>query len=275
LKGGHLYPRQHRTPGSLAGFHRSRSHCSKPLASGDRVKWYGPLMKTQIDHLVVVACTLEQGVQWAEACMGITPGPGGSHPRYGTHNRLYKVATPTFPWAYLEIIAIDPQSQPPLCARWFDMDDARLQAAVAEEPRLVHAVANTDDIQAARGALQSLGLDRGPVAQSSRDTPRGLLQWQITVRDDGQRLFDGALPSLIQWGASGAAQPLQLHPRNSLPRSGVSLRSLAITHPQASLLQAAFAAVGLQGVGVTQGPANIVATLRTPKGEVQLQSLGL
>ncbi|MEO7940296.1 MAG: VOC family protein, partial [Burkholderiaceae bacterium] len=54
-------------------------------------------MKTQIDHLVVVAKTLDQGVQWCEATFGITPGPGGEHAQFGTHNRLFKIATPANP----------------------------------------------------------------------------------------------------------------------------------------------------------------------------------
>jgi hypothetical protein len=46
-------------------------------------------MKTQIDHLVIVAKTLEQGVQWCEATLGVTPGAGGEHALYGTHNRKH------------------------------------------------------------------------------------------------------------------------------------------------------------------------------------------
>ena len=232
-------------------------------------------MKTQIDHLVVVASTLEQGVQWAEQTLGITPGPGGEHVQFGTHNRLFKIATPACPWAYLEIIAVNPQAARPLRARWFDMDDARLQAAVSVAPRLVHFVANTTEIQAAHAALQAQDIDRGAVVAASRDTPRGLLQWQITVRDDGQRLLDGVLPSLVQWGGPGDTEPMAMHPRNSLPRSRVSLHGLAITHPEAERVRAAYAAIGLAGIPVTAGPANLCATLRTPKGDVTLQSLGL
>ena len=235
-------------------------------------------MKTQIDHLVVVAQTLERGVQWCEATMGITPGPGGEHAQYGTHNRLFKIATPAHPLAYLEIIAINPDAKRPANApakRWFDMDDAALQTAVAITPRLVHFVANTDDIQAARKALKTQDIDRGPAVQANRHSRRGLLQWQITVRDDGQRLFNGALPTLIQWGKPDAAEPLRLHPRNSLPRSGVTLQSLAVTHPTAAKLQAAFDALGLAGVTVADGPANITATLNTPLGIVELQSHGI
>jgi hypothetical protein len=234
-------------------------------------------MKTQIDHLVVVAKTLEQGVQWCEATLGITPAPGGEHALYGTHNRLFKIATPANPLAYLEIIAIDPGAKRSADAprRWFDMDDPKLQAAVAVEPRLVHFVAQTDDIQAARIALKTLGMEPGPAMAASRHSRKGVLQWQITVREDGQRLFDGALPGLIQWGKPHAAEPLRLHPRNSLPRSGVTLHSVAVTHPSAAKLQEAYAALGLEGVTLETGPANISVTLHTPRGVVTLQSQGV
>lgn len=235
-------------------------------------------MKTQVDHLVVLAHNLEQGVSWCEDCLGVTPGPGGEHAQFGTHNRLLKIATPAHPLAYLEIIAINPAAvRGPGASpvRWFDMDDPRLQAAVATEPRLVHFVANTDDIQGARAALQGLGIDRGPAMSASRHSRRGLLQWQITLRDDGQRLFDGALPSLIQWGKPQDAEPLRLHPRNSLARSGVSLQGLVVSHPAAEKLQQAYAAVGLSGIPADSGPANLVAVLRSPRGEVRLQSLGI
>ena len=205
-------------------------------------------MKTEIDHLVVVAADLEAGVQWCEATLGITPGPGGEHELYATHNRLFKIATPTNPLAYLEIIAINPHAVRPKKkqpTRWFDMDDAALQAAVAQEPRLVHFVASTPDLLAARMALRMVGIDRGPAVHASRRTSKGVLNWQISVRADG------------------------------LPRSGITLHSLAVQHPSADKLQAAYEAIGLGQVAVTEGAANITATLNTPKGLVQLQSLGI
>ena len=235
-------------------------------------------MKTQIDHLVVVAKSLELGVQWCEATLGVTPGPGGDHAQFGTHNRLIKIATPTHPLAYLEIIAINPGATRASNAagkRWFDMDDAALQAAIAKSPRLVSFVAQTDDMPAARIALKKQDIEPGLAVHASRHTRKGVLHWQITVREDGQRLFDGALPSLIQWGNPDAAEPLRLHPRNSLPRSGISLQSIAITHPTASKLQAAYDALGLTGIAINDGPANVTATLKTPKGVITLESLGL
>jgi hypothetical protein len=235
-------------------------------------------MKTQIDHLVVMASTLDAGVQWCEETLGITPGPGGEHEKYGTHNRLFKIASPQFPLAYLEIIAINPQAVIPKRSqvpRWFDMDDPALQKAVADRPQLIHFVASTDDVKAARHVLRTQGIERGQVVHASRKSGKGTLHWQITVREDGERLFNGTLPTLIQWGKPDATEPLRLHPRNSLPRSGVTLQSLTVSHPSGAKLQSACESIGLADIAVETGPANIMATLQTPKGMVQLQSWGI
>jgi hypothetical protein len=221
---------------------------------------------------------LQQGVEWCEATLGITPAAGGEHEKYGTHNRLFKIATPTFPVAYLEIIAINPDAvieKKPPPTRWFDLDNQQLQSELVKSPRLIHFVANTSNIQDARHAWKAQGIDRGPVIHASRKTPKGLLQWQITVRLDGDRLFDGTLPTLIQWGKPEAVDPMNLHPRNHLPRSGVSLKSLDISHPSASKIQAAYDAISLGHIAVSEGSPNILATLQTPKGLVTLESLGI
>lgn len=235
-------------------------------------------MKTQIDHLVVMASSLEAGVQWCEDTLGITPAAGGEHEKYGTHNRLFKIATPQYPLAYFEIIAINPaapMSKRQQVTRWFDMDDPVLQKTIAKAPRLVHFVCSTDDVKAARHAWRTQGIERGQIVHASRKSSKGMLHWQITVREDGERLFNGCLPTLIQWGKPDSQDPLRLHPRNHLPRSGVSLQGLAVSHPSAAKLQAAMDSVGMSGVALSTGQANLIATLQTPKGLVQLQSLGI
>jgi hypothetical protein len=68
---------------------------------------------------------------------------------------------------------------------------------------------------------------------------------------------------------------MKLHPRNHLPRSSVSLKSLTVSHPSASKVQAAYDAISLGNILVAEGTANIVATLQTPKGLVTLESLGI
>ncbi len=238
-------------------------------------------MNTQLDHLVVAARTLQEGVAWCEATLGITPGLGGEHPLFGTHNRLFRIATVNYPRAYFEIIAINSiathaMNTPAngLKYRWFDLDSELLRSAIEASPRLVHFVANTDDVRKASDALTALGIERGPAVQISRMTPAGLLQWQITVRDDGQRLFHGGLPTLIQWGLPHEVPSVAAHPASNMPDSGIALQSLCITHPQAAELQAAHQAIGLQGVSVEAGAPNLIATLQTPKGLVTLESKG-
>jgi hypothetical protein len=224
-----------------------------------------------VDHLVVMAASLGEGVAWCEARLGVTPGPGGAHPLMGTHNRLLRIGTPRFPRAYLEIVAIDPgatPTRPPPLRRWFDMDDDALRATLASGPRLGHFVASVPDVQAAVAALAAQGIDRGQVIEASRETPRGLLQWRITVRDDGRRLFGGALPTLIEWGADVGGS----HPGESLPDCGLSLTSLRLSHPQSAALQTACAAIGMSGVEVDAGAAGLCAELLTPRGPVVLSS---
>ena len=117
----------------------------------------------------------------------------------------------------------------------------------------------------ALAALAARGIDAGACLQASRMTLRGLLQWRIAVRPDGQRLFDGCLPTLIEWGA--------VHPTDSLPASGIALHALRLQHPDAAPLQAALHACGLTDIGVTPAAApGIEAVLHTPRGPVVLSS---
>lgn len=230
-----------------------------------------PPLASQVDHLVVLASSLAEGVQWCEATLGITPGPGGEHALMGTHNRLFDVSSAAFPLAYLEIIAIHSGAtcaRPAGAKRWFDMDDQAIQLHLSRSgPQLAHFVASTSRAEAGARALARLGLDRGELLTASRMTPQGLLNWKITVREDGQRLFFGALPTLIQWG--------EVHPAQAMAASGVTLQSLQARHPRPDALLAAYQAIGLTGVDVAPGPPNLLATLQTPRGLVTLESKGI
>lgn len=216
-----------------------------------------------VDHLVVAAATLAQGAAWCEAMLGVAPGPGGRHPLMGTHNRLLKIAGEGFPDAYLEIIALDPEAAPPGRARWFGLDDAALQARlVAEEPKLIHAVARSTMLDMHRWGLMNVGLQPGDPVAAHRDTPAGRLAWQILIRPDGQLLFGGALPTLIQWQGT--------HPATAMPDSGVALKALTLrgVPPRARDV------LRLRGAQVlAEGTPALEATFATPRGEVVLQSV--
>lgn len=228
-----------------------------------------PPLVSRVDHLVVAADTLAQGVAWCEATLGVVPGPGGRHPLMGTQNRLLAIGSPDWPEAYLEIIAIDPDAASAPAdgrARWFDLDAPLLQAALRVSPRLVHWVAATGDMAAACAALAALGEDVGVPVAASRSTPEGELRWQITLRADGRPQHGGGLPALIHWQGR--------HPSAAMKDAGVQLRCLAVNTAHAPALRAAHSAIGLRGVGcVAVGtPAFILdAELSTPRGLVQLR----
>lgn len=220
-------------------------------------------MNARVDHLVVVADTLEQGAQWCEATLGVAPAPGGRHPLMGTHNRLLAIGGQRYPDVYLEIIAIDPEAQPPGRARWFEMDDAVLRAAVRERPRLVHVVAHTTQIEMLRWGLINCGLNPGTLLAAQRDTPHGRLSWRLTVRDDGRLECGGALPTLIEWQGP--------HPCDHLGASPVVLRELMLRGLPAQAAEV----LKLPAVQTTErsdAAGALRAVFDTPRGRVALDA---
>jgi hypothetical protein len=220
-------------------------------------------MSNRLDHLVIAAASLEQGVAWCEATLGVTPGPGGVHATMGTHNRLLRIADDAFPDAYLEIIAIDPAAPAPGRPRWFGLDDAALHDRLAQHPRLVAAVVRTPLIEMHRWGLINVGIHPGEPIAFERASPAGPLAWRLLVRDDGARLCGGALPVLIEWNG-------ERHPAAAMAPSGLELRSLRL----AGLPKRAQDVLKLRGIEVandTDGPA-LSATFATPRGEVKLSS---
>jgi hypothetical protein len=218
----------------------------------------------EVDHLVVAATSLAQGVAWCEQTLGVTPGPGGQHALMGTHNRLLKIATPAFAKAYLEIIAIDPDAPDPPApgrTRWFALDDAAQHARIAQAPRLVHMVARSTMLDMHRWGLITVGHKPGDPVNLSRPTPQGDLRWQMLVREDGAWDCGGALPTLLQW--QGA------HPTDAMPDSGLTLRALTLH----GVPERARQVLRLRGVAVLAEPGPAVrAVLGTPLGEVTLES---
>jgi hypothetical protein len=212
-----------------------------------------------LDHLVVAARTLDEGAAWCEATLGIVPGPGGRHALMGTHNRLFSIASARFPRAYFEIIAIDPDAPPPARSRWFDLDAPVLREALARGPQLIHWVARGHDIGALCGRWRRVGIERGELLEAQRETTLGLLRWRISVRGDGARLFDGALPTLIEWESA--------HPADAMQTSGVVLERLVVGG-----VPAAAWPPGTAGTESVDAGPPLVATLASPRGRVVLQA---
>ena len=200
-------------------------------------------MIARLDHLVVTAPTLAEGVAYVADCLGVAPRPGGRHPRMGTHNSLLRLG----PATYLEVIAVDPEGRAE-GPRWFLLDEAQ-----DEPPRLATWVARVADIRSA-----------APVFGRVRPMERGALSWEITLPDQGGLPLDGIAPTLIQWHA-------EPHPAAQMPDSGCSLVALEGFHPRPVAVSALLRTIGFQGpFSVAAGPAGLVARIRTPRGEAML-----
>src|SRR4051812_23817798 len=93
--------------------------------------------KLALDHLVLAAADLAQGVSFVADRLGVRAPAGGRHAVMGTHNALVRLGRDV----YLEIIAIDPEAPAPARARWFGLDEPRMRRRLAEQPRIVTWVA--------------------------------------------------------------------------------------------------------------------------------------
>ncbi|WP_322042955.1 VOC family protein [Paraburkholderia sp. J67] len=186
----------------------------------------------RLDHLVVSARTLEEGVQYVADTLGVAPAGGGAHPLMRTHNRLLGLWGDT----YLEVIAIDPGARSPAAsqparARLFALDDPAVQARLEKGPYLSHWVVRVEppkNLERWRSQYPQRIPDLVPMT-------RGELNWQLSVPLDGafpswQGAGDGVLPSLIQWDTPR-------HPSQTLADTGIALRSLTAFHPQAQAVR--------------------------------------
>ena len=205
------------------------------------------------DHLVVIAAELSRGCDWIEERLGVRPQIGGKHVAMGTHNALLSLGRRF----YLEVIAVDPEGVKPDRPRWFDLDEPRMRAMLAEGPHLAHWVARTTDIDAAAARVPDLGV---PTSMS-----RGDLVWRITIPDVGHRPGRGLVPTLIQW--PGAA-----HPTDRMPDSGCRLVAIAGEHPEPALVRGELALLGLsETMKITYGKSpRIAAMVRTSRGVATL-----
>lgn len=203
-------------------------------------------MRCTIDHLTVTAPTLESGADYVRRALGVTPGPGGQHPRMGTHNLLLRLGES----AFLEVIAPDPGARRPDRPRWFGLDDP----AVLREPRLAAWVARTQ-------SLRDCPPDVLAVVGTIETMTRGAREWLITIPADGSLPMGGAMPMLIEW--QSPREPAG----RGLPESGCSLDMLAIQHPEKALAKALYASAGLvDSLRISAGEVSLRANISTPQG---------
>lgn len=215
-------------------------------------------IESSLDHLVIVAATLEVGVDFCERMLGATFQKGGEHARVGTHNYLLNLGD----GIYLEVISVNSNAGPTDCPRWFGMDWPDQRERAAAGPYLATFVAHTNNIVTAAENLPAIG--------TVRDMQRGSLEWRITIRDDGALVEGGTVPPVIQW-------PEGVHPTQRMMHSDCRLLLIEAFHPQPDQLRSAWQSIGLRECEqlvirqAESGHPGLAAHLSTPNGIVVLR----
>lgn len=164
-----------------------------------------------LDHLTMLAPTLEEGIRHVSGVLGIDLRNGAEHIDMATHNRRIRLGSDK----YLEVIATDPSSIPAAGPRWFGLDRAdEVRAAWSAGTRLRGWVARTTDIDA---------------VLSSHGDLLGRKRWldnhfHFSVPADGALPMGGVLPSVIDLG--GAPPTAE-----SLEDQGCRLLDFVLEHP--------------------------------------------
>lgn len=219
----------------------------------------------QIDHLVIAAETLQQGVEYVYSTLGVAIPKGGVHRTMGTHNHLMQLGDST----YLEVISINPSIAIPNRPRWFDLDDTLMRESLSRQPRLITWVVNTTNIEK---LSQASAIPIGIPTELRRDD----LRWQIALTEDGRLLANGLFPYVIQWHSKP-------HPSQAMTDLGCRLISLDIYHNKADWLRSMLKSIGADHLINTHALADsesayLSASIDTPSGikvlTSQLKSTG-
>ncbi|MEJ2157032.1 MAG: VOC family protein [Desulfobacteraceae bacterium] len=210
-------------------------------------------MQTKIDHLVIGARTLSEGVNYVREHLGVEMPYGGVHTKMGTHNHLMCTGNDTF----LEIIAINHAIDPPGRPRWFGLDDPFIRQQIDTQPSLLTWVVNTGNIN---HLIQRSTFPLGkPVSIS-----RGNLSWYFGLPDDGRLLAGGMLPYVIEWRTD-------THPSANMADLGCNLDRLEIFHPYPRWLRSVLSSIGASDiVQIFSLPKNeppyMIAYINAPQG---------
>jgi len=211
-------------------------------------------MRVALDHLIVLASTLDEGRQRVTERLGVPPVGGGRHARMGTHNLLWSLGA-----AYLEVIAVDPEAPPPGRDRWLGFDDAAVQTKLGLGPYLATWAVATDDIEALRA--------KAPVPHTQpRPFFRDDLTWLVALPEGTALPLGGIWPLCIQWTS-------ETHPTQKLEDQKLRLDKIEIMGPAADRVQAVLATLESPApVIFLHGTkrVRITADIYTPQGLVRL-----
>jgi hypothetical protein len=206
---------------------------------------------SHVDHILLGAPSLAEGIAVFERATGVTAKHGGRHASGGTENALVNIG----PHTYLEIIAPHADAQP--------SDALAMQLKALKTPQLIGFAVRVDDAAKAHADITRQGFKLSPPKSGGRVTPAGdRLDW-ITFAVEEPKL--DTAPFFIEWSAATK------HPSQSSP-GGCTMERFTIADPHASDLEKLLDAVQVH-VPVTnaQKPA-MQLTLQCPKGQVAFTS---
>ena len=185
------------------------------------------MIQNKIDHIVVGAETLEQGMSSLHDVLGVTLPKASKHEAMSTHNCVAPVGNESF----IEILAIDPEAPEPGRTRWFDMDNPQVQARFKKNPCAYHWVVGTSDLNA---VVANSPIEMGEIVTFTR----GDRSWRLNIPKDGTLSENGLIPTFIEW-SPGA------HPSTGMADLGLMLEEVVLTHPDPAELKKTLEALGV------------------------------
>jgi hypothetical protein len=216
-------------------------------------------MQTRIDHLVIGAADLTQGIDYVNECLSVDMPYGGVHEKMGTHNHLMQLGGDVF----LEVMAINPDAEPPENQRWYGLDDPYIRRRIEAQPALLTWVVNTKNIEE---LLQPTTFKFGKATLLGR----GNLNWYFGLPDDGRLLAGGMVPYVIEWQTD-------CHPSKYMADVGCRLEGLEIYHSYPFWLKSILESIGAADL-VKIHPLqknrlpHLVAHIHTSRGTKELRS---
>lgn len=211
------------------------------------------MARIELDHLVVAAARLGEGIDYVESLLGVRVPLGGKHPIMNTHNAVMQLG----PGQYLEIIAVDPEAGAAERPRWFALDTPQMRQRLEQEGAFLATwvIRSSDLAKTAAHSTVPLG--------EIHTMTRGTLSWKIALRPDGSMRWGGLFPNVIEW-------PAGPHPAERMQDLGVRLEGIVLRTGAPTRLAADLAAIGadrLVAIKPTKrGHHPLEATLTTAKG---------
>ncbi|MDX3929403.1 MAG: VOC family protein [Shinella sp.] len=205
----------------------------------------------KLDHLTVIAPTLNEGVSHVRNCLDLDVPFGTRHDYMGTHNHRLQLEGSI----YLEIVALDPDGIEPDRPRWFDLDNQeKVRSDWNEGRRLRGWVANTEIIDAVLSTHGAIFGDMIPL-------PTAGPNFTFTIPKDGSLPLDGAAPSIIDHRGDSSYVA-------SIPDLGARLRSFTLEHPDPAAIETLYRELSIEHPPLlVQAPEiRYRALIETPNG---------